>query len=136
MKADEFMKSRLGGGASADASVYLKTAQGLVPVFAGRTPQTRDAFGTPVPAITWRLADITDAERQGLPVPSALLGGAYDVECRAPTHDEAIQLADAALLALRSRGMALLTMFDEPDDPAQKASEYFSRVFRVAISNA
>ena len=142
MRADDFMRSRLNSArldddaAGMDPQPFLTTNQGQVPVYAVRAPQTKDAAGTSVPAIVWRLADLVDAERQALPTPSTLLGAVYDVECHASKHDEAIQLADAAILALRTRGMALLTMFDEPDDPAQKAAEYFSRVFRVAISNA
>ena len=125
MKSDDYMRERLGS--------KLTTTAGAVPVFAVRAPQEGGKYGTPVPAVIWRLSDIEQIEALGpAPRPKFCV---YDIECRAPEHEQAGSLMDSALRALTPQMISIQTIQDEPDDPAQKLSEYYSRLARVVILN-
>ena len=127
MKGDDYMRSRLGEG--------LTTEAGTVPVYAVRVPQERITKPT-VPAVIWRLS--------GIGSPGSLGPGwrpqfvLYDIECRAPTHQQAAALMGRVLVILAPLTEEVLALEDEPDDVAQKISfprSYHSRVARIRLRN-
>ena len=108
-----------------------------------RAKQVDTDTGLDMPSVIWR--SVSKRRADSIDGPSSPSTEVFEIECRdksatetpAPGEEDksAQGLAETLLSLLGPRLVSVLADYDEPDDPSQEVSGYYSHILRVEINN-